>query len=75
MTFTFLELTEDCEEIEVSSWKEATHCIIDCEQGNKELDLLQAGLWIQKNKKTIADYSLMEPKSDCPYIEIYKKKH
>ena len=75
MIITYYTLDENFdEEVEVGTWREATHCIIDIEQDSKEEDLFAAGMWVEKHKRTIADYSLHESKADCPYIEVFKLK-
>jgi hypothetical protein len=60
---------EGGEEIEVKSWREADHCIIDCEDA---VDLLEAGRWIEARKRTIADYSVFGAYGSEPYVEVHK---
>lgn len=68
MNITFYR-TEADEEIEVSSWREADHCIIDCDDAN---DLLEAGRWVEAHKRTIADYSVFGAYGSEPYVEVFK---
>lgn len=60
---------ENNEEIEVKSWREADHCIIDCEDA---VEILEAGRWIEAHKKSIADYSVFAAYGDRPYVEVHK---
>ena len=72
MNITFLKLAND-EEVEVDSWEKATHCEISCDRETRAEDLLEAGVWIGKHARSIADYTLFEPYSEEPYIEVHKK--
>lgn len=74
MTITHYKMTEEGEEMQVNTWREASHCIIDIDARELAEDSLAAGVWIGQNKRTIADYALHEPYSDAPYIEVYKKR-
>lgn len=71
MTITYYTISEENEEIEVKSWKEASHCIIDCDCDG---DLFKAGIWVEKHKRTIADYTAFDVCFDNPYVEVYKKR-
>lgn len=71
MNITFYTIKDD-EEIEVKSWKEATHCIIDCERETRMEDILEAGRWLEAHKRSIADYALYGAYGDTPYIEVHK---
>lgn len=73
MNITFYTI-KDCEEVEVSTWREATHCIINCDRETRQEDILEAGMWIEKHKRTIADYALNEAYGDTPWVEVYKAK-
>lgn len=72
MNITFYSFNEKHEEVEVKTWKEATHCTIDCERENRMEDILEAGRWIEAHKRTIVDYALYGAYGDTPYIEVYK---
>lgn len=71
MTITFYTISEENEEIEVKSWNEATHCIIDCDYDG---DLFKAGMWVERHKRTIADFTAYDTCLDNPYVEVYKKR-
>ena len=70
MNITFYTIKDD-EEIEVESWKEATHCIIDCDMDG---DLFKAGMWVERHKRAIADYVAFDTCTENPYVEVYKVK-
>lgn len=71
MNITFYSFNENHEEVEVKTWKESTHCIIDCDCPE---DIFKAGMWVEKHKRTIADYAMYDACPDTPYIEVYKKR-
>lgn len=62
-------INKDDEEVQVNSWREADHCIIDCEDA---VDLLEAGRWVESHKRTIADYSVFGAYGSEPYVEVHK---
>lgn len=68
MTITYYKNT-DSEEIEVKTWQQADHCIIDCDDA---VELLEAGRWIEAHKRTIADYSVFAAYGDSPYVEVHR---
>lgn len=70
MNITYYTI-KDGKEIEVKSWREASHCIIDCDMDG---DLFEAGMWVEKHKRTIADYNVFDTCTETPYIEVYKAK-
>lgn len=75
MDITFTKQTTDDwgweQETEVETWSKAEHAVIDCDTAE---ELLEAGIWIAKHSRTIADYELHEGESGGHYIEIWKKK-
>lgn len=73
MTITYYTMKGE-EEVEVTTWREATHCIIDCDRETRQEDIFEAGMWIERHKRSIADYALHEAYGDMPYIEVYKAK-
>lgn len=64
---------KDGEEVEVSTWREATHCFLNCDDATLQEDLLEAGMWLERHKRTIADYALYED-GERPWVEVYKAK-
>lgn len=72
MTITFFKLVNE-EEVEVSCWEKADRCEISCDRETRAEDLLEAGVWLGKHARSIADYTLNEPYADEPFIEAYRK--
>ena len=74
MNITFTKQTTDDwgweQETEVETWAKAEHAVIDCDSLD---ELVEAGKWIAKHERTIADYEVHEIESGEPYIEIWKK--
>lgn len=68
MNITFYK-NEEGEELEVKSWREADHGVIDC--GSPE-DLIVAGMWLQSHRRSISDWDVFAQYSDAPYIEFNK---
>lgn len=64
----------DGEEVVVSTWREADSCIISCNRETRQEDLLEAGMWLEKHKRTIADYALNEAYGDTPWVEVFKAR-
>ena len=75
MNITYYTINPDTGgETEVESWKECTHCILDLAGGDRQQEILEAGIWVGIHKKDIADFALFDSWGDMPYVEVYKRR-